>query len=699
MNRDPAHDVELGSAVPRRFLGLTAATVAAAGAAIAMLASRAGWHVADPARFLLLAVFVLAGELLPIPVPRRRGLDKVTISTSFAFAVVLCVGVLPACAVYAAALVIADLWSRTAPIKIVFNAAQYVLSLAGAGALLIDTIGSLPVAVHAGDVPAILLAVAACFAINHVLAGVGAAFLARVPVLPSLAGDVAFHAMTAGCLLAFAPGVVASADASLALIPVAFVPVLAIYFGGRQAGINAHRAFHDRLTDLPNRWLLTETVTSALDAAERGQSGVAVMIVDLDDFKSINDTLGHEFGDRVLQLVAPRLAAAVGRDGLLARLGGDEFAVVLPGVHHEADALQCGERLLEALQRPCEVDSLILHVGGSVGIACFPQHGRTVHELLKHADIALYCAKSERSTCVLYTHDQDEHSIDKLALAAQLRRGIDRDELVVHYQPKVALDDSGTLAVEALVRWNHPQLGCIGPDGFIPLAEQTGLIKGLTERVLEAALAECKVWQAGGLDVRFSVNISTRTLLDHDLPVIIGGLLDRFELPASSLQLEITESRFVADLGRAQTVLHELRAMGMTIAIDDFGTGFSSLAQLQQLPVDEIKIDRSFVTRMETEPDDAVLVRSIIDLGRNLGLRVTAEGVETSGVQHTLRDLGCDFAQGFHVSRPVPGDECRRLLLDIQRQFGSEPARLVPLGGARQVPDGPEIPLARTASR
>ena len=642
-------------------------TVVVAVGSAAAFARTVGWDLGPPARFWLLAVFVLAGEVLPIPVPRRNGLDKVTISTAFALAIVLDVGVLPACAVYAAASAIADLSARTAPIKVLFNAAQYVLSLAGAGAVLMLAGAAPPVDLHAGTMPAILLAGLACFAINHLLAGTGAALLASLPVVLYLRQDFAFQAWTAGCMITLAPVVVASANANLALIPIAFVPMLAIYVGARQAAINTHRASHDLLTGLPNRWLLTQSLSDALQAAELTRSGVAVMIGDLDDFKTVNDTLGHQFGDRVLQLVAPRLANALGPRGLLARLGGDEFAAVLQGVSDQDDALRCAERWLAALERPVEVDSLVLHIGASVGVACYPQHGRTVDELLRHADVALYRAKAERSTCAIYAEEHDESSIDRLELAAQLRLGIERGELVVHYQPKLPLYADCTFGVEALVRWNHPQLGCIGPDAFIPLAEHTGLIKALTQRMLETALRQCEAWRASKLDVRFSVNISTRDLLDHDLPATIRSLLDRYDVPPTSLQLEITESRIIADLGRARTVLDELRAIGVTIAIDDFGTGFSSLSQLRELPVDEIKIDRSFVMRMETDRDDAVLVRSIIELGRNLGLRVTAEGVETASVQHTLRELGCDFAQGFHVGRPVPADECRRLLETTQR--------------------------------
>ena len=686
----PSAEVSAG-AVSRRFVGFTALTTVAAAGSVAVLAVTVGWHLQTPGRFWVLTLFVLAGEFLPIPVPRRHGLDKVAVSTAFAYAVLLCVGVLPACIVYAAASATADLSARTAPIKVLFNASQYILSLAGAGVVLIAAGSAPPVALHAAVLPAILLAALACFVINHLLAGTGAALLADLPVAPYLLDDVAFHALTAGCLLALAPGVVASSNASLALIPLAFAPVLAIYFGGRQAGINAHLAFHDLLTGLPNRWQLIETVTDALRTAEHAHTSMAVMIIDLDDFKSINDTLGHQFGDRVLQQVAPRLTQALGARGLLARLGGDEFAAVVHDIHDENDALQCAERLRAALQRPCEIDSLALHVGGSVGVALYPQHGQTVDVLLRHADVALYCAKSERSACAIYTQEHDEHSIDRLALAAQLGHGIDRGELIVHYQPKIPLNQTGACAVEALVRWNHPELGCISPDGFIPLAEQTGLIKGVTERVLEAALRQCAAWRATGLDTRFSVNVSTRTLLERDLPDTIRGLLAQYAVPPTSLQLEITESRFVADVGGARTVLQQLRAMGVTIAIDDFGTGYSSLTQLQQFPIDEIKIDRSFVMRMETAPDDAVLVRSIIELGRNLGLQVTAEGVETASVQRSLQELGCDYAQGFHISRPLPADECHRLLQTMPNQPPSKLRRLIPVTAPRVLNDSPGV--------
>ncbi len=661
------------------FAIYVAAVAGLAAGALTVLPWVSDWQVDDPVLLVALSGFVLVGELLPIPVPRRRGLARVTISAAFAFAILLRFGPGPAALVYVASSVIADAAARVSPLKILFNAAQYLLAIvAAAGVLLLAH--SLPMGPITGsELPIVLAAAAVFFATNHVLACVAGALLARVPIAAYLREDLAFQAWTAGCVLAFAPALVASADASVALVPVCFVPMLAVYFGGRQAALSSHRAHHDALTGLPNRSALSETLQSALGAAEREHRPLTVMLLDLDDFKSINDTLGHELGDLTIQRVARRLRQVVGDSTLLARIGGDEFALLIDGRQAEAEVL--AERLLAALEHPLEVDSVGLHICASIGIACFPEHGRTSPELIRHADVAMYWAKDSDVSFHTYAEEDDEYSIDRLALAAQLRRGIERGELVVHYQPKVPLQGGPTLAAEALVRWNHPQLGCIGPGGFIPLAEQTGIIKPLTERVLRDALEQCKQWRRDGLEVTVSVNVSTRSLLDHDLLTIIGALLARLDLHASALQLEITESRIVADLPRARAALEELRAMGVMIAIDDFGTGYSSLSQLQQLPVDEIKIDRSFVTRMETDRQDAVLVHSIIDLGRNLGLRVTAEGVETENVKDVLAELGCDYAQGFYVGRPVVAQECTRYLAPPSPGRASAP--VIALASAR----------------
>ncbi|MGE5617551.1 MAG: putative bifunctional diguanylate cyclase/phosphodiesterase [Candidatus Woesearchaeota archaeon] len=647
-------------AVPRAFSVYAAATAVVAGLLLAALVWQLPWQARPVGLYVLLAAFVVAGELLPIPVPRRNDLAMVTVSTAFAFAILLRFGLAPALLPYVLSVVIADALDRVAPIKALFNAAQYALAMIAAAGVLALTQAHPPLAnLSAGEVPAILAAGVAFFVVNHLLACAGAALLAGLPIPRYIRDDLSFQAWTAGCVLAFAPAVVASAHSTLALVPVCFVPMLAVYIGGRQAVLNTHRAYHDSLTDLPNRTLLTDMLKTRISAARRDGGAVSVMMLDVDDFKAINDTLGHEFGDSVLKQIALRLQDALA-PGVLARLGGDEFAVILDGDATVAE--QSAQRLLAALDEPVDVEWLGLPVAASIGIASFPRHGRNVDELLRHADVALYCAKGSDVSFQTYAEEYDEYSIDRISLAAQLRRGIERGELKVHYQPKAPLKGGPITAVEVLARWDHPQLGWIGPDGFIPLAEQTGVIKPLTERVLEQALAQCAAWRSEGLEVTISVNVSWRSLLDHELPAMIRRLLDRHQVPASMLQLEITESRIVADLRRGCSALEALRGLGLKIAIDDFGTGFSSLSQLQHLPIDEIKIDRSFVTRMEANRSDAVLVRSIIELGRNLGLTVTAEGIETESVKATLRELGCDFGQGFCIGRAVAAEECRRYL-------------------------------------
>ncbi len=660
------------------------ATVTAATAAVGLVAFgwASAWRIDSPALFWFLSGLVIVGELLPIPVPRRLGLARVTISSAFALAILLRFGAGPAIVVYVISLVVADGVARVAPIKLLFNAGQYALSLVAAAGVLTLTDAATLERITSHALPAVLASAFAFFVVNHLLTCVGAALFAGLPVRRYIFDDLAFQAWTAGCLVAFAPAVLASAQVSLALVPVAFVPMLAIYMGGRAAAVNAHRAYHDSLTELPNRLLLAERLESALASATQDEASLAVMLLDVDEFKAINDTLGHELGDAVLGQIARRFGAAVGGRGTLARLGGDEFAVLVEGDREAAERI--ADDLLGALAQPLEIDSLSLHVSASIGIACFPGHGETGAQLLRNADIALYCAKESDGEVRVYDDERDEYSIDRRALAIQLRRGMERGELLVHYQPKVPLRDGRheKASVEALARWDHPQLGPIGPDAFIPLAERTGLITRLTEKVMESALGQCALWRREGLDVSVAVNVSTRSLLDNKLPQMIREMLERFELPSRALQIEITETRIVANLPRARATLDELREMGVMIAIDDFGTGFSSLSQLQQLPIDEIKIDRSFVMGMDNDRNDAVLVRSIIELARNLGLRVTAEGVETEETTLTLRRLGCDFAQGFHVGRPMAAEQCRRLLEPASGGL-SVVAPVVPLPSSR----------------
>jgi diguanylate cyclase (GGDEF)-like protein len=435
----------------------------------------------------------------------------------------------------------------------------------------------------------------------------------------------------------------------------------------RQAAENEHQAHHDGLTGLPNRGSFYERVAGALTAARPSGSMTAVMIVDLDRFKEVNDTLGHHSGDELLIEAGRRLSVALREGDVLSRLGGDEFAVLLPHVESLEAACAVADRLCEALEEPFVLHGLTVHLEASVGLALHPEHGDDVEILMQRADVAMYVAKRSTSSHEVYATRYDRHSASRLALLGELRHAIDGDEFVLHYQPKASLSTGQVNGVEALVRWDHPKRGIVPPDEFIPLAEQTGVIKPLTAWVLDNALAQCRIWRDSGLDLTVAVNLSVRNLLDAHLPESIGELLRRYELPPSALELEITESTIVADQVRALDVLTRLNAMGIGLSVDDFGTGYSSLAYLKDLPVCELKIDRKFVNNMTEDGDDAFIVRSTIDLGRNLGLQVVAEGVETEAVWDQLALLGCDVAQGYYLARPLPAADLTSWLQERRR--------------------------------
>lgn len=418
-----------------------------------------------------------------------------------------------------------------------------------------------------------------------------------------------------------------------------------------------HQALHDSLTELPNRLLLNDRLRHAVMTAQRKQQPVALFIADLDRFKEINDTLGHHYGDVVLQQVAIRMCAALRESDTISRLGGDEFAVVLPAITGEHDAINAARKLAAVLDEPIIVDDHSLHVGISIGIALFPEHGTDSSTLMRHADVAMYVAKRAAKDFVIYSPEQDQHSVMRLALAGELRRAIENNELMLCYQPKVDLKLNIVTGVEALVRWQHPQRGLLFSDEFIPLAEQTGLIRPLTLYVLEEALRQSHLWQQAGVNLIMAINLSATHLQDQQLADQIGKVISEWQVPASQLLFEITESAIMADPLRAMDTLKKLNEMGVGLSIDDFGTGYSSLVYLKQLPVVEIKIDKSFVIDMLDNGEDLVIVRSTIDLGHNMGLRVVAEGVESFAVMKKLAELGCDQAQGYWISYPVPADE------------------------------------------
>jgi diguanylate cyclase (GGDEF)-like protein len=416
-----------------------------------------------------------------------------------------------------------------------------------------------------------------------------------------------------------------------------------------------HEALHDGLTGLPNRAALQRQMTAALEEVADGRSpGAAVMILDLDSFKEVNDTLGHQHGDQLLIEVGARLRSAVGPAGFVARLGGDEFAILLTGTDDEDRAVRVGRRLLRSLEQPVPLDGLEVEVGGSLGLAMAPAHATDPAGLLKRADMAMYDAKSSTAGLRLYEPDHDPDNSRRLMLVSELRAALNQDRIEVHVQPQAQLSTGDTVSVEALVRWNHAELGFIPPDEFIPIAERSGLIGLLTTRVLDASLAAVADWRRQGVDLGVAVNLSARSLQDTDLLDEVSRLLRRHGVPASRLTLEVTESSVMADPTRAIALLHQLRALGVRLSVDDFGTGYSSLSYLKSLPVQEVKIDRSFVIGLSSQGEDVAIVRAIVDLGRHLGLEVVAEGVEDEATWDLLASMGCDLAQGWHHGRPMP---------------------------------------------
>jgi diguanylate cyclase (GGDEF)-like protein len=414
-----------------------------------------------------------------------------------------------------------------------------------------------------------------------------------------------------------------------------------------------HQALHDALTDLPNRVLLHDRLQQAIRAAQRDNSSVALLVMDLDRFKDVNDTFGHHIGDLLLEQLGERLGRVLRSSDTIARLGGDEFGVLLPSATFE-DARHIAQRLLDLLEQPFTLGGLQLEIDASIGMALSPDHGADADTLLRRADVAMYVAKRGNSGYALYTADQDQHSPMRLALVAELRHAIEHDQLSLYFQPKVSLATGRVTCAEALVRWEHPSHGLLSPDLFVPIAEQTGLIRPLSRWVLDAALRQVNRWRRDGLDLAVAVNLSMRNLHDSEIVEMIRRLLLRWGVPAACLTIEVTESSLMADAARAMDVLGRLRGMGVGVSIDDFGTGYSSLAYLKRLPVHELKIDKSFVAHMASDENDAAIVRSTVGLAHDLGLQVVAEGVEDQQTWDLLAEVGCDVAQGYFISRPLP---------------------------------------------
>ena len=454
----------------------------------------------------------------------------------------------------------------------------------------------------------------------------------------------------------------------------------------------AHQALHDPVTGLPNRTMLHERVDQAISGARRSELGVALLFVDLVTFKEVNDTLGIATGDRLLVEVRDRIEALLPQRAQLARFTGDQFAVLVQDVSDHGAVLSLAEVVLSEFDSPFTSGDVSLVLGANIGVAMYPEHAATAELLLQRADAATYRARQEGSGIEVYAAETDPYAPRRLALAADLQEALDADEVDVYVQPKLSLSDGMVVGAEALVRWDHPRLGFLAPDQFIPAAEHTGVIRQLTLYVVRNALAQCRSWRDAGLDLNVSVNLSARNLFDTHLVEDIGEAIETAGVPASVLTLELTESTVMGESHRSKLVLDGLQNLGVRLSVDDFGTGYSSLTHLRSLPVTELKIDKSFVMTMTVNDQDAVIVRTLVELGRSLGLRTVAEGVESGDAQELLRSFGCDEAQGYLFSRAVPAEQfvlwlarqdVRRIDLggDVVR-FPREPRRAVGDGDA-----------------
>jgi len=428
-----------------------------------------------------------------------------------------------------------------------------------------------------------------------------------------------------------------------------------------------HLALHDPLTGLPNRVLIQDRLEHSVLDAKRRNDTFAVFMIDLDRFKEVNDTLGHNVGDQLLLQVSQRLLDVLRDIDTVGRLGGDEFAIIVNDVNVDASVI-VASKISQAFDLPFTLEHLNLNTSASIGIAIFPEHGESPQDLLKSADVAMYYAKQHKEEFCIYHQSKDIHSEQRLSLSSELREAINTEQLKLYYQPKIDLQRQRMIGVEALVRWQHPEKGIINPDDFIPLAEQTGLIKPLTYWVLERALADLQRWRSNGIELSVAVNLSTQNLQDSQLLNHLESLIKQYKTPSNQLVLEVTETALMQNMDTSIETLRKLKDLGVFLSIDDFGVGYSSFSYLQRLPIDDIKIDKSFVIDMENDIDGAVIVESIISLAHHLGLQVVAEGVENSTAMQQLLRWGCDMAQGYHICRPLPEHE----LMQFIHQLGTQ---------------------------
>ncbi|MGO9080632.1 MAG: putative bifunctional diguanylate cyclase/phosphodiesterase [Streptosporangiaceae bacterium] len=692
----------VGSPLWIYLTAVTVAGLATLGLAMTRLTGLAGGPaLAAHPLFWVMSALIVAGRAWPIVAPGRPGPQYPAASLTFSFAVLLCWGLPLALLLPAAAVIGAGLAQRRRPNRIAFNVGQITLSMTAAAVTILALRGHLPSPADPWQPSGWQLAVfvapaaAAYFAVNYLLVGVAAALHARAPVLRTLRAGLGSMAVVSLILLATAPLVTAVMASGSALLALLFaVPLAGVYINAAISVQRQHQAHHDELTGLCNRKLLVRQAGEALETAAAASGRAGFLLLDLDRFKEVNDTLGHAAGDRLLRVVASRLTRSVRPGDVVARLGGDEFAVLLPSVPEISAAGEVAARLHAALAEPVRLDGMSLEIEASIGIALYPDDATGFDVLMQRADVAMYLAKERRSGIERYVAGSDRNSPARLALLGDLRRGLDQRQLELHFQPKVSLTDRSTIGMEALVRWHHPARGLMAPEQFIPLVEQSYLMRDLTAAVVDMTLAQAALWWQDGMPVQVSLNVAARDLMDATLPETVSRALSRHQLPPEALLLELNERALTAEPARAATNAETLARLGVCLSLDDFGTGYSSLIRLKRLPVSEVKIDSSFVGRMLASPDDEVIVRSVVELVRALGIRSVAEGVESAETATALRAMGCMAAQGWHFSRPLNAVAATAWLAERGRP--ERPATTAAAGTVVPRPAGPR-PVTRSS--
>ena len=609
----------------------------------------------------MLVALVVLGEARPVL--SRRETDGASLGLAFATALYVVDCWQDAVFAQALAMLVAELGRRHGVTRVAFNMAQQIVSYAVGGLLFYFLTGRNGQYATAADilgpgrVLALMFTAVVVVVVNHVLVWLCVSAVSGVPFGLQLHRDGWRQTRSSAAMVCLAPLVVGCAPRYAWLLLCLLPAIYVVHGSTAERSEREWESKHDLLTGLPNSRQLRAEGDQALEEAARTGGSVAVLLLDLDRFKDVNDTLGHLTGDQLLRVVASRLSACVGSQGTLARWSGDEFVVLLPHVRGEQDAHAAAHRIAECFTIPFQLEAYTLDLECSIGVAEYPRDAEDFEQLLQRADVAMYQAKRSRSGISGYEAGRDQNTPDRLALLGDLRRALAGGEIQLHYQPKVSFATGQVVGFEGLVRWNHATRGPVNPEEFVQLAEQTGLMSTLTSYVVERALAQSAVWWRSGLSVPIAVNVSMRDIHAPNFVASIQEGLAKHGVPAEALQLEITERVLLQDPQRAKSTLERLDALGVNLSLDDFGTGYSSLVLLRSVPVREIKIDKSFVARLAHDPEDAAIVRSTVDLAHSLGLKVVAEGVEDEITWQRLAELGCDVAQGWLLAKALPAHE------------------------------------------